>query len=90
MDTTITIKTSKNLRRAAKEMAGELGISLTMVVNAYLRQFVKERKFSVSAAAMPTKRSLALWERVSLEMDRGKDSSGPFSNAEALLAHLKL
>jgi addiction module RelB/DinJ family antitoxin len=90
MDTTLTIKTNSNLRRAAKDMAEELGLTLTAVVNAYLKQFVKERKFSVSASAMPSKRSLALWERVSKDLDLGKGSSKSFSTASDLIAHLKL
>ena len=90
MNTTLTIKTNSNLREAAKEMADELGLTLTAVVNGYLKQFVKERKFSVSASAMPTKRRLAIWERVSSEMDAGKRSSGPFSDATDIATHLKL
>ncbi|MDE1975027.1 MAG: hypothetical protein KGI49_00750 [Patescibacteria group bacterium] len=90
MDTTLTIKTNGTLRQEAKKMAEELGLTLTAVVNAYLRQFVRERKFSVSATSTPTKRSLALWERISRDMDKGMDSSGPFSQASDLIAHLKI
>jgi antitoxin component of RelBE/YafQ-DinJ toxin-antitoxin module len=90
MDTTLTIKTNGALRKEAKKMAEELGLTLTAVVNAYLKQFVRERKFTASAEPMPSKRSIALWEEISREMDEGKGSSGPFSNAEDLIAHLKL
>jgi len=90
MDTTITIKTSKNLREAAKKMAEELGLNLTAVINAYLKQFIRERKFTVSVDSMPSKRSLALWERISLEADAGKGVSGPFTDVESLFRHLKI
>jgi len=90
MDTTLTVKTNGVLRDTAKKMADDLGLSLTAVVNAYLRQFVRERKFSVSAAPMPTKRRLALWESISRDMDKGKDASGPFSTASDLIDHLKI
>ena len=90
MNTTITIKTNKSLREAAKMMAEELGLSLTAVMNAYLKQFVRERKFSVSAEAMPSKRKLALWEQISREADEGRGIAGPFSDAESLFKHLKI
>ena len=90
MDTTITIKTDKRLRQAAKDMADELGLNLTMVMNAFLKQFVRERKFSVSAEPMPSKRSIALWERISLEADKGKGISGPFTDAESVFKHLNI
>lgn len=90
MDTTITIKTNSSLRQEAKRIAEELGITLTAVVNAFLRQFVRERKFSVSASAMPTKKKIAILEKISREMDEGKNSSRPFSNLESLFNHLKI
>ncbi len=90
MDTTLTIKTNGTLRREAKDLAGELGVTLTAVVNAFLRQFVRERKFSVSAESMPTKRKMAILEKISREMDEGKNSSKAFSDLDSLFTHLKI
>jgi antitoxin component of RelBE/YafQ-DinJ toxin-antitoxin module len=90
MDTTLTIKTNTTLRQEAKKMAEELGVTLTAVVNAYLRQFVRERKFSVSASGMPTKKYMAILEKISREMDGGKNSSETFSNLDDLFSHLKI
>lgn len=89
MDTTITIKTKKNLIKEAKELAEEMGVTMTSVVNAFLRQFVRERKFSVSAEPMPTKEKIALWKQISREMDAG-DFYGPFSDTESVYKHLKI
>lgn len=52
MDTTILIKTKKDLKLQAQELARELGFSLTDIVNASLRQFIVNQGFSVSK--MPT------------------------------------
>ncbi len=90
MDTTITIKTNSSLRQEAKRIAEELGITLTAVVNAFLRQFVRERKFSVSASAMPTKRKIAILEKISREMDEGRGITGTFSDLDSLFNHLKI
>lgn len=49
MNTTLTIKTPKKLRDAAKKTAGEIGVPLTTVVNAMLRQFVLDRRLVLEA-----------------------------------------
>jgi len=89
MNTTITIKTNDVLRDEAKKMADELGLTLTGVINAYLKQFVRERKFSVSASPMPSKERLALWEKISDDMDKGKGITGVFSDTSELMKHLR-
>ena len=70
MSTTLLIKLDKGLREEAKRTAQELGIPLTTVVAAYLKQFVRERKITISLDPTPTKAKLALFERISREMDK--------------------
>ncbi len=89
MDTTITIKTNKSLLRQSKKLASELGITLTSVVNSFLKQFVRERKFSVSAEPMPTKEKMALLEEISRQADLGQQSE-PFADIQDLFKHLKI
>ncbi|MFZ2522130.1 MAG: hypothetical protein WAX44_01130 [Minisyncoccia bacterium] len=48
MDTTFLIKTKKDLKRQAQSLAKELGLSLTDVVNASLRQFVINQSITIS------------------------------------------
>ena len=48
MDTTMLIKTKKDLKLQAQELAQELGLSLTDVVNASLRQFVINQGITIS------------------------------------------
>lgn len=40
VDTTMLIKTKKDLKLQAQELASDLGFSLTDIVNASLRQFI--------------------------------------------------
>ena len=49
MNTTLTIKTPKKLRDDAKKTAKELGIPLTTVMNAMMRQFVRDRRLVLEA-----------------------------------------
>ncbi len=48
MDTTILIKTKKDLKLKAQSLAGDLGLSLADVVNASLRQFVINQGITIS------------------------------------------
>ena len=48
MDTTILIKTKKDIKLQAQELARDLGLSLTDVVNASLRQFVVNQGITIS------------------------------------------
>lgn len=66
--TTITIKTDKKLRDAAKRTAERLGIPLSTVMNAQLAQFVSEGRFEVSLTPRPEK--VREWERMSDEFEK--------------------
>ena len=48
MDTTILIKTKKDLKLQAQELASDLGFSLTDIINASLRQFIVNQGIVVS------------------------------------------
>ncbi len=48
MDTTLTIKTKKELRDEAKETAEKLGLPLSTVVNALLKQFTRDKEIVLS------------------------------------------
>jgi antitoxin component of RelBE/YafQ-DinJ toxin-antitoxin module len=51
--TTLTIKTPKKLKAAAKRTADRLGIPLTTVVNAQLAGFVRDERLEVSLEPRP-------------------------------------
>ncbi len=48
MDTTILIKTKKDIKLQAQELAKDLGLSLADVVNASLRQFIINQGITIS------------------------------------------
>ncbi len=88
MQTTFIIKTDSNLREEARAAARELGVPLTTVVNALLKQFVRDRKITISGEPAPSRAKLALWESISAEMDLEKGKR--FSSADDLIKHLHL
>jgi len=48
METTILIKTKKDIKLKAQDLAKELGLSLTDVINASLRQFIINQGITIS------------------------------------------
>ena len=48
MDTTILIKTKKTLKNQAQDLAQDLGLSLTDIINASLRQFIINQGITIS------------------------------------------
>ena len=69
MNTTLTVKINRQLRDDAKRAAEGLGLPLTTVVTALMRQFVRDKEVVVSAELKPTRAKIALWRRISLEMN---------------------
>lgn len=58
------------------------------VINALLKDFVREQAITVSARPTPRPEKLAEWARINEEMDRGNLKT--FSNVEDLISHLGL
>ena len=88
MKTAINIKTDKSVKKDAQKLAEELGLSLSAVVNASLKEFVRNR--SVYFSAMP--RMSEHLERVIeiAEHDLAAGTvRGPFRNVKDFIADLK-
>jgi len=84
MNTTLTIKTPKKLRNAAKKAAGEIGVSLTTVMNVMLRQFVRDRVLVIEAECpFPSHTPNAETRRAIKEIRDGKNLK-TFSTFEEL------
>ena len=90
MNTTLMLKIDKQLRDDAKQTAESLGVPLTTVMSALLKQFVRERKITISLEPMPTKEKLELWEAISKEAEKEMKTAKRYTNADDLIADLKL
>ena len=86
--TIINIKTDKSLKEAAQETAREMGVPLGTAINAFLKQFVREKELTLSVnKEAPTPYLI----RVIAEARRGyeaEEASGPYS-AKELIGRLK-
>ncbi|NBD73625.1 type II toxin-antitoxin system RelB/DinJ family antitoxin [Patescibacteria group bacterium] len=86
--TILNVKTDKKLKEEAKKVSQELGVPLSTVINAFLKQFVRDREVTFSANQH---RPTSYLERVLAEAQReyaAGESRGPM-NGDELIAHLK-
>ena len=47
--TILNVKTDKKLKAEAKKVSEELGVPLSTVINAFLKQFVRDKEITLSA-----------------------------------------
>jgi addiction module RelB/DinJ family antitoxin len=84
MKTTTSIKLDTKIKEEATELANELGLSLSSVINATLKQFVTERRVVLSVAPEfndKTKKDFLVLEA---DVRAGKNLSETYTNVEDL------
>lgn len=70
--TLLTVKTDKNLKRAAQETADEIGVPLGTLVNSFLKQFVRTKEVSFSVREYPNASLRASIAAAEIEYKSGK------------------
>ena len=84
MKTTTSVKIDKETKDKATKLASSLGLTLSSVINAGLKQFVLERRISFSAEPELNKRSKAVLREALKEVKETKEFVGPFSKTSDL------
>ncbi len=88
MNTVISVKVEKEVKESAQSVAKSAGLSLSALVNAYLRQVVATRRIELYAPEPMTPKLEKLIAEVESELKSDKISKG-FDNARDFLADLK-
>ncbi len=85
MDTTLlNVKTHKKLKEEAQKVAKELGLPLGTIINAYLRELVREKRVLFSVPPIPNMRTQKLLKKIMHDMRKGKNAHGPFTYEGAI------
>jgi len=84
MKTLLTIKTDKDLKEAAQQVAGELGFPLGTLVNAYLRQVVNTRAVAFRAPFVPNSKTARMLRKSLADASAGRNMSPLFSNVKEM------
>jgi addiction module RelB/DinJ family antitoxin len=86
--TIINVKVSKTLKLEAQELADELGVPLTTVITANLKEFVRSRSLTVSAfPRLKPEIEKELSEAIA-DYKKGKNISKAFSTPDEIADHL--
>jgi len=88
MKTVISVKIDKDVKASAQEVANSAGLTLSTLVNAYLRQVSATRRIELYAPEQMTPKLESLIEEVEAELKGGK-ASKEFDSVEEFLADLK-
>ncbi len=88
MNTVISVKIDKEVKASAQEVANSAGLTLSTLVNAYLRQVAATRRIELYAPEQMTPKLEKLIEEVEAELKNGK-ASKEFDSVEEFLADLK-
>jgi antitoxin component of RelBE/YafQ-DinJ toxin-antitoxin module len=86
--TVINLKVSKSLKREAQELADEIGVPLTTVMTASLKEFVRSRSLVMSA--LPRLKP-AIEREIGMALEdykKGKNISAKLTSAEEISTHL--
>ena len=88
MKTMINIKADKVVKENAQEVAKELGLPLSVVINAFLKEFIRSRSISFSAIPRMTPYLENILGKVEKDIREGKNMSPSFPSTEKANVHL--
>lgn len=81
MKTAINIKADKEVKENAQRVAKELGMPLSVVINAFLHDFIRSRSVAFSAIPRMTPTLETLLGKVEKDISENKNVSQTFSSA---------
>ena len=87
MKTVINIKTEKDVKQSAQALAEKLGLSLSAVINVYLRQFVRDRAVNVSVVPQMSLELEKLLTGFEFDIQRNRNLSEEVSSRADLKKH---
>lgn len=89
MQTVIHIKADKDVKKNAQKAAKDLGLSLSDVINAALRNFIRTREVIFSDIPQMTPELEKRLERIEEDIEKGRNLSPKFKNMDAAIKYLK-
>jgi DNA-damage-inducible protein J len=88
MNKVISVKVDEKTKEAAREVAKSMGISLSTLINAYLKQVVVTRRVELFAPEQMTPKLEGLIESIEQDIAKGKISKG-YNDPKSFLRSLK-
>lgn len=88
MKTLINIKADNVVKVKAKKIAEDLGLSLSAVINAYLKQFIRNKSVYFSATPSMSPEFEKLLGAIENDIKKGGNISAKFSDAKTIKKYL--
>jgi addiction module RelB/DinJ family antitoxin len=88
MNTVISVKVNKEIKEQAQEIAKSVGIPLSTLINAYLRQLVVTRRVELYSPVQMTPKLEKAIAAVEADIAQGKNLSPKFKTAKDAMVWL--
>ncbi len=88
MKTVLNIKTDVEVKKQAQEVARNIGLPLSTVVNAYLKEFIQNRRVTFSAYPQVRPEVEKTLLQASKDYKKRKNIAGPFHSVKEMDAYL--
>jgi len=85
--TVINIRTQPDVKKAAQQVAEELGINLSALINGFLKNLIKTKTISLKVSEEPSEYLLQILKDAKEEIERG-EVSPTFEKTEDAIAWL--
>jgi antitoxin component of RelBE/YafQ-DinJ toxin-antitoxin module len=85
--TILNIKTDPETKEELQAFAAELGVPVSVIMNAQIKQMLRDKKVVLSIELEPTPYLIKIMEQVEEDLKTGKNITKTYSKKEAL-AHL--
>lgn len=84
----INIKADKEVKESAQKIANDLGLPLSGVINAFLKDFIRSKSISFSIIPKMTPALETLLSGIEEDIKKGKNLSPVFSSAKKANSYL--
>lgn len=88
MKTMINIKADKEVKKKAQKVAKDLGLPLSTIINAYLKQFVRDKEIHLAVGYRMTSGLEKLLGEVEGDIKNNRNIAGPFKTADEAIEYL--
>ena len=82
--TILNIKTDPSTKQQIQEFAAELGVPVSVIMNAQIKQMLRDRKIILSTELEPTPYLEKIMEQVEEDLKTGRNITRTLSKKEAL------
>ncbi len=89
MKTMLAIKTDAAVKKRAQKVAADFGLTLSALVNAMLKQMIRDRAITLSTASKMTPYLESIIAEVEADFALGKNLSPVFLSAKDAIRHLR-